>query len=108
MTPFVGAHNLFSVGYCGRLVEALLERVFNHGPRCGMVPADPAMDITQQLLPLFDGNAALQDPGAALPIELTLNNDKGLGVTRESPSLHFVHRQCLTEEVVEVRCPLVG
>ena len=73
-----------------------------------MVSADPTMDITQQLLPLFDGDAVLQDPGVALLVELDLNNDKGLGATREPPSPRFVHRQRLTEEVVEVRCPLVG
>ena len=72
-----------------------------------MVPADPTMDITQQLLPLFDGDAALQDPGVALLVELDLNNDKGLGATSKSLSLHFVCRQHLMEEVVEVRHPLV-
>ena len=57
-----------------------------------MVPSDPTVDITQQLLPLFDGDAALQDPGVASPVELALNNDKGLGAMREPPSLRFVHR----------------
>ena len=27
LTPFVGAHNLLGVGYCGRPVEALSERI---------------------------------------------------------------------------------
>ena len=44
----------------------------------------------------------------ASPVELALNNNKGLGTMREPSSLCFVHRQRLTEEVVEVRCPLVG
>ena len=65
-----------------------------------MVPTDPTVDITQQLLPLFDGDAAQQDSGVASPVEPALNNDKG--------SLHFVRRQCLMEEVVKVRRPLVG
>ena len=43
-----------------------------------MVPTDPTMDITQQLLPLFDGDAALQDLSVALPVELAPNMDKGL------------------------------
>ena len=76
LTPFTGAHNLFSVGYCGRPVEALSKRNSDQGPRCGMVSTDPTVDITQQLLPLFDGDAALQDPSVALLIELALNNDK--------------------------------
>ena len=73
-----------------------------------MVPADPTVDITWQLLPLFDGDAALQDPGVASPVEVALNNDKGLGTTRKPSSFYFVYRQRLTEEVVEVRHPLVG
>ena len=72
-----------------------------------MVPIDPIMDITQQLLPLFDGDVALHDPSVASPIELALNKDKRLGTTREPLSLYFVHRQCLMEEVVEVGCPPV-
>ena len=71
-----------------------------------MVPTDPTMDITHQLLPLFDGDVVLQDPGVASPIELALNNDKG--TMCELSSLHFVHRQCLMEEVVEVRRPPIG
>ena len=47
LTPFTGAHNLFSVGYCGRPIEALSERISDQDPCCGMVPADPTMDITQ-------------------------------------------------------------
>ena len=59
LTPFIGAYNLFSVSYYGQPVEALSECIFDQGPSCGMVPEDPTMDITQQLLPLFDGDAAL-------------------------------------------------
>ena len=59
LTPFVGAYNRFSVGYYGQLVEALSEHIFDQGPMCGMVLVDPIVDICQQLLPLFDGDAAL-------------------------------------------------
>ena len=45
------------------------------------------MDITQQLLPLFDGDAVLQDTDVASLVELALNKDKGLGTTRELLSL---------------------
>ena len=57
-----------------------------------MVTTDPTVDIAQQPLPLFNGDAVLQDPSVALPIELALNKDKRLGTAREPPSLHFVHR----------------
>ena len=59
LTPFAGVHNLFSNDYCGRPVEALSECISDQGPRRGMVLADPTVDITQQLLPSFDGDAAL-------------------------------------------------
>ena len=72
-----------------------------------MVTADPTVDITQQTLPLFDGDAALQDPSVASLVEFTLNKDKGLGATREPTILHLVRRQRLTEEVVEVERPPV-
>ena len=62
LTPFVGAHNLFGVGYCDRSVQALMQCVSDQGSRHGMVTVEPTMDITQQPLPLFDGDAVLQDP----------------------------------------------
>ena len=58
-----------------------------------MVLVDPTVDITQQLFPLFDGDAALQDPGVASLVEFALNKDKGLGATREPSSLRLVHQQ---------------
>ena len=99
---------MFSVGYHSRPVEALLEHISDQGSRHSMVTVDPAVDIAQQPLPLFDGDAALHDPGVASPIELALNKNKGLSETREPQSLHFVRRQHLTEEVVKVRHPPVG
>ena len=59
LTPFTGAHNLFSVDYYGQPVEALSKRISDQGPRRGMVPTDPTVDIFQQLISLFDGDAVL-------------------------------------------------
>ena len=59
LTPFIGAHNLFGVGYYGWPVEALTKCIFDQGSRRGMVTIDPTVDIAQQTLPLFDGDAAL-------------------------------------------------
>ena len=59
---------------------------------CYMVPTNPTTDISQQLLPLFDRDVALQDPSMASLVELPLNNDEGLGAMCEPPSLHFVYR----------------
>ena len=57
LTPFVGAYDLLGVGYYSGPVEALLECVSNQGPRCGMVTADPTMDVAQQKPSLFAGDA---------------------------------------------------
>ena len=65
LTPFVVAQNLFGVGYCGWPVEALTECISDQGSRHGMVTVDLTVDIAQQPLPLFDGDAALQDPSVA-------------------------------------------
>ena len=59
LAPFAGAYNLLGVGYCSGPVEALSEHVPNQGSRCDVVTADPIVDIAQQMLPLFDGDAAL-------------------------------------------------
>ena len=59
LTPFIGAHDLLGVGYSGGPIEALSEYISDQGSRHGMVTADSIVDITQQMLPLFDGDAAL-------------------------------------------------
>jgi len=50
---------MLSVGHHGRLVEALMECVSDQGSMRGMVIADPTVDIAQQPLPLFDGDATM-------------------------------------------------
>ena len=47
LTPFVGAYNLLSVGYCVGPVEALSECVSNQSSWCGVVTVDPAVDVAQ-------------------------------------------------------------
>ena len=59
------------------------------------------------MLPLFDGDAELQDPDVTSFVEFALYKNKGLGAPCEPSSFHFVRRQCVTEEVVEVEHSLV-
>ena len=92
LTPFVGAHDLLGVSYNGGPIEALSEHVFDQGSRHGMVTVDPTVDIAQQTLPLFKGDAALQDPSVASLVEFTVHKNKGLGATCEPSSLCLVHR----------------
>jgi hypothetical protein len=59
LAPFAGVYDPLGIRHRGWPVEALLEHVSDQGLGRGMMPANPAMDILQQLLPLFDrGNAA--------------------------------------------------
>ena len=57
-----------------------------------MVTVDSTVDIAQQSLPLFEGDAALQDPSVASLVEFAINKDKRLGMTREPWSLRLVYR----------------
>ena len=75
LTPFASTHNLLGVGYCSGLVEALSECASNQGSRRGMVTVDPIVDIAQQVLPLLDGDAALQDPCVASFVEFALHKN---------------------------------
>ena len=107
LAPFVGAYDLLSIGYRSRPVEALSEFIPNQGSRRRVVTVDPAVDIAQQKLPLFDGDANLQDPDVASFVEFTFYKNEGLGATCEPSSFRLVRRQHIMEEVVEVECSLV-
>ena len=107
LAPFAGAYDLLSVGYYSGPVQALSECVPNQGSRRGVVTVDPTMDIAQQKLPLFDGDAELLDPGVASFVEFAFYKNEGFGVMCEPPSLHLICWQCVTEEVVEVGHSLV-
>ena len=92
LAPFAGAYDLFGIGYRGRLIEALSEHVSNQCLGCDVVTADPTMDIAQQPLPLFKGDATLQDPSVASLVGFALHKNKGLGVMCEPLSLRSIHR----------------
>jgi hypothetical protein len=68
-----------------------------------VVPADPTMDILQQLLPLFGRDTTLQDLGVTPLVELPFDDDEGLSMACEPSGLRLVSRECLAEEVVEIR-----
>ena len=92
LAPFAGAYDLLGVGYCSGPVEALSECVPYQGSRHGVMTTDPTMDTTQQKLPLFDGDAELQDPGVASFVEFALYKNKGLGAMCEPSSFHLVYQ----------------
>ena len=55
------------------------------------------------VLPLLDGDAALQDSSEAALVELPFDDDEGLGMTPEPSGLHLVGREHLVEEAIEIR-----
>ena len=55
-----------------------------------MVTTDSTMYITQQMLPLFDGDAELQDPGVASFVEFAFYKNEGLGASCEPSGFRFV------------------
>jgi hypothetical protein len=61
LAPFVGAHNLASVGDRGRPVEALAERIAHERAQRRMVATHARVDVAEELAPLGDGYAPLQD-----------------------------------------------
>jgi hypothetical protein len=61
LAPFAGAHNLAGVSDRGRPVEALAERVAHKGARHRMVATHVRVDVSEELAPLGDGYALLQD-----------------------------------------------
>jgi hypothetical protein len=75
LTPFAGAYNVRGISHRGWLVESLLESVPDEGPRRSMVSAGTAVDVLQQLSPLLGGDAALQDLGVALFIDISFDDD---------------------------------
>jgi hypothetical protein len=107
LTPFTGAYNAHGVCHCSRPVEALSKSVLDEGPRHGVVAVGIMMDVFKQLSPMLGGNTALQDLGVALFIEFSLDDDVRLSAVCKPSGLHPVDRECLLDEAVEIRDPLV-
>jgi hypothetical protein len=61
LAPFAGAHDLAGVGNCGRPVEALAKRVAHEGAWRRVVATHTRVDVPEELAPLGDGYAPLQD-----------------------------------------------
>jgi hypothetical protein len=61
LAPFAGAHDLAGISNIGRPIEALAERVAYEGAWCRVVATHARMDVSEELAPLGDGYAPLQD-----------------------------------------------
>jgi hypothetical protein len=74
LAPFAGAHDLAGVRDRGGPIEALAECVAHEGARRGMVATDSRMYVPEELAPLGDGYASLQDAGGGTFVLSILHN----------------------------------
>jgi hypothetical protein len=85
LVPLAGAYNLTGVRDRGRPVNALAESIANEGTRCGVMAKDPSVDVPQEIAPLGDGHAPLQDAGGGALVQLAVSEGKGLGHPGDAP-----------------------
>jgi hypothetical protein len=76
LAPFAGAHDLAGIGDRGGPVKALAERVAHEGAGCCMVTAHARMYIPEELAPLRDRHASLQNAGRGALVQLAVNESE--------------------------------
>jgi hypothetical protein len=76
LAPFVGAHDLAGVGDRGGPVEALAERVAHESVWRRVVAAYPRVYVLEELVPLRDGHAALQDSRRGALVQLAVDESE--------------------------------
>jgi hypothetical protein len=76
LAPFAGAHNLAGISDRGGPVEALAERIAYEGVGCCVVAAHARVYIPEELAPLGDGHASLQDAGGGALVQLAVDESK--------------------------------
>jgi hypothetical protein len=74
LAPLASAHDLVGVSDRGGPVEALAKRISHEGTWCRMVAAHARMDVAEELAPLGDGYAPLQDAGCGTLVQLVVDN----------------------------------
>jgi hypothetical protein len=76
LAPLAGAHNLVGVGDRGGPIEALAECIAHEGVRRRVVTTHARVDVSEELAPLGDGYAPLQDAGRSVLVQLAVNEGK--------------------------------
>jgi hypothetical protein len=76
LVPFAGAHDLAGVGDRSGPVEALAERIAYEGVGCYVVAAHARMYVPEELAPVRDGHASLQDAGRDTLAQLAIDESK--------------------------------
>jgi hypothetical protein len=76
LAPFARAYDLVGVRDRGRPVKALAESIANEGTRRCVMAIDPRVDVPQELAPLRDGHAPLQDARGSSLVQLAVDEGK--------------------------------
>jgi hypothetical protein len=80
LAPFAGAHDLAGISDRGGPVKALVERIAHEGAGCGVVDAYARVYIPEELAPLGDGHASLQDAGGGALVQFAVARVKVLAI----------------------------
>jgi hypothetical protein len=76
LAPFAGAYDFAGVGDRGWPEEALAERIAHEGAGCCVVTAHARVYIPEELAPLRDGHASLQDVGRSTLVQLAVDESE--------------------------------
>jgi hypothetical protein len=87
LAPLVGAYDLAGIRDRSRPVKALAKRVAYEGAGRGVVAADARVNVPEELAPLGDGHASLQDAGSGALVQLAVDEGKRLGYPGDAPGL---------------------
>ena len=78
LAAFAMPNDLVGVDDRGGPVESLTKGLADKSSWSRVVAALPYMDLFDELLPLLEGDAALQYAGGAAPVELAIYHGEGL------------------------------
>jgi hypothetical protein len=76
LAPFASAHDFAGVGDRGGPIEALAERIAYESAWRRVVAAYPRMYVLEELAPLRDGHAALQDSRCGPLVQLAVDESE--------------------------------
>ena len=76
-----------------RPIKPCTEGLANKGPSCGMVTAEPSVNLVQELPSLFLGDTSLKDSGSAFLVELSVVNLVGLRTPDNAAGLILILRE---------------
>jgi len=90
LASLTGPHDLRGVGHGGGPVEALPEGISYQRSRCSVVATSPRVYVLQELDSLLTWDATHKDARGATLVHFSVEEDKSLGTTSDTPCLSLV------------------